>query len=416
MSLLDISNSNEALKFLDSRIKSDDYRGLHLFQHYRYDLDFIKIVLSELYNYEKGKNNTYLKIRTTDSSKRPENKADEVDYSKIVANIKQKTGKGTQDVIRKIIFVDCNRMGFLNRYDKNKKLIPPNTKASGSSFVSLSERGKKFIEARDVKEQYFIFSSGLYRIVGTLINTLEYLITKYDLKFISKYEFMYFISAVDDTSTFSIDIDKCGYLIQQFRLLGDIDKINVTKLLKQKMNPDNYSGNKKNLRDFSNWENEASEIFLLLSTTVYFEVRNGIKLVLNNSDTSLESIMGKEFKKQRSLQEKNNYYINHEIKAKVRGFELHHVIALEYADSPALYKLLDHWKNMVYIDAFNHAKITQNHNRNVIFGSQQDDITLTDYSNNQVYLKYQKDIFYKTVNKNKMQNYNTELLTTVKPS
>ncbi|MEK9154813.1 MAG: hypothetical protein AAB596_01985 [Patescibacteria group bacterium] len=413
MAISNINNSNEALKFLEERIKSDDYRGIHLFQHYRYDINFIKTVLSELYSNEKNTRNKYLKIRTTDSSKRPENNADEIDYSNIVNNIKSKTGKGTQDAIRKIIFVDCNRMGLLDRYDKNKNLIPANKNSKGYSFVSISEKGRKFIGAKDLKEEYFIFSAGLYKIVGTLINILESLITTHDFKFISKYEFMYFVSAVDDNSSFSIDIDKCGYLIQQFRLLGDVDRKNVTKLLKKEMNPDTYQGNKKNKRDFANWENEASQIFLLLATTVYFEVRNRIKLILNQSDTSLESIIGKEFKKQRSLQEKNNYYSSHGVNSKILGFELHHVVALEYADSPALYKLLDNWQNMVYIDAHNHAKITQNSNRNVIMSASGDDLVLKDYSNNEVYLENKKNIAYKTKIQNTMLTYNLKLLNTV---
>ena len=413
MSITNINNSNKALQFLEDRIKSDDYRGLHLFQHYRYDIDFIKIVLSELYKYEKKTLNKYLKIRTTDSSKRPENSTDEIDYSNIVSKIRSSTGKGTQDAIRKIIFVDCNRMGFLDRYDKNKNLIPPSTNSKGYTFVSLSEKGKKFIEAKNLKEKYFIFSSGLYRIIGTLVNILKDLLTKYDLKFISKYEFMYFVSAIDDNSSFSINLDKCGYLIQQFRVLGDIDRKNVTKLLKKEMNPDKNK-NKKDKRDFGNWENEASEIFLLLSTTVYFEVRNKIKLILNNGDTSLESIIGKEFKKQRSLQEKKNYYINHQIKDKISGFELHHVVALEYADSPVLYKLLDEWRNMLYIDGFNHSKITQNGNRNVVMNFINNDITLSDYSKNQIYLKIQENVAYKSQNETIMKSYNDRLLNTLK--
>jgi len=292
MSITNINNSNEALKFLEERIKSDDYRGLHLFQHYRYDINFIKTVLSELYKYEKETGNKYLKIRTTDSSKRPENNADEIDYSNIISKIKSSTGKGTQDAIRKIIFVDCNRMGFLDRYDKDKNLIPPNTTARGYALVSLSEKGKKFIEAKNIKEEYFMFSSGLYRIIGTLVNTLEYLITKHDLKFISKYEFMYFVSAIDDSSSFSIDADKCGNLIKQFRLLGDIDRKNVTKLLKKEMKPDKNKS-KKDKRDFHNWENEARRLFNPYAEELSFDekdwevflnrMREIVKIVLEES-------------------------------------------------------------------------------------------------------------------------------------
>jgi hypothetical protein len=224
---------------------------------------------------------------------------------------------------------------------------------------------------------------------------------------------MYFVSAINDSSSFSIDIEKCGYLIQQFRLLGEVDKKNVTKLLKKEMNPKNYTGNKKKLRDFHNWENEATQTFLLLATTVYFEIRNRIKLILNQSNTSLESIIGKEFKKSRSLQEKNNYYFNHKVSDKISGFELHHVIALEYADSLGLYKLLDHWENMVYIDAFSHARITQNNNRNVVMSASGDDLVLKDYANSEVHLENKKNIAYDTQKQTQMLDYNSQLLKTV---
>lgn len=412
MSIQNINHNNKALQFLSERIKSDDYRGIHLFQHYRYDLKFIKDVLSEIFEYEKTTGESLLKIRTTDSSKRPTNNSDEIHYSNVIDKIKRKTGKGTQDAIRKIVFVDCNRMGLLDRYDKNKNIIDIGTK-SKTEYVSLSEKGKKFVETSDIKEEYFIFSSGIYRIVGSLINVLENLISIYGLGFISKYEFMYFVSAVDDNSSFSIKIEKCADLIKEFRLLGDAEKKNVTKMLKEQMDPKNFKGNKKIKRDFHNWENEATQIYLLLSTTVYFEVRSGVKLILNTGDTSLESILGTEIKKNRSLQEKNNYYKNHGIKDKINGFELHHVVALEYADSPALYKLLDDWKNMVYIDGYSHAKVTQNKNRNIIMESCEKDIILKDYNIHKVYLKNIENIAYDTSKQSMMLEHNQKLRTAV---
>ena len=69
---------------------------------------------------------------------------------------------------------------------------------------------------------------------------------------------------------------------------------------------------------------------------------------------------------------------------------------------------------MVYIDAFGHAKITQNRNRNVIMDFVNDDMILTDYSKNQVYLKYKKNISYKPTNKHVMKKYNFDLLNTIK--
>lgn len=76
--------------------------------------------------------------------------------------------------------------------------------------------------------------------------------------------------------------------------------------------------------------------------------------------------------------------------------------------------MLDKWENMVYIDGFSHAKITQNKNRNVVLGVMNNDITLADYSKNEVYLKYNENILYRPVNKEIMRIYNKDLLNTVK--
>ncbi len=42
--------SKECLRFLVNRIKSPDYRGLHLSQHNRYDQNKIKIIIQAIFN------------------------------------------------------------------------------------------------------------------------------------------------------------------------------------------------------------------------------------------------------------------------------------------------------------------------------------------------------------------------------
>jgi len=115
----------------------------------------------------------------------------------------------------------------------------------------------------------------------------------------------------------------------------------------------------------------------------------------------------------RSLDEKYQYFIRQQVQ-KTLGFELHHVVPLAWSENIYHFKMLDKWENMVYIDAFSHAKITQNKNRNVVLKVVKNDMTLADYSNNEVYLKYTENILYKPMNKNIMQNYNDELLNTIK--
>lgn len=46
--LLDINPALECLKFLYHRVLRDDYRGLHKLQHYRWSVEYIKIVLKHL--------------------------------------------------------------------------------------------------------------------------------------------------------------------------------------------------------------------------------------------------------------------------------------------------------------------------------------------------------------------------------
>ena len=408
MSITNINKGNKALEYIEKRISSDDYRGLHIFQHYRYDIDYIDIVLKELLNYENKTKQPFLRIRTADNKKRTDTQ-EEYDYAIFVSVIKRKTGKATKDSVRKIIFVDCNRMGFINRFDKNKKLINTFTR-SVSQYISLTDKGKKFINAKNNKERYFIFSSALYLLVGDLIKILKILMVDYELDYISKWEFMYFVSAINDNSDISINIELCVELIKEFRLLSEIDKQSVTKFLKNKMVKDKTLKNKKKQRDFNNWKNEADEIFLLLSTTVYFEGRKDekgsiVKLLINNTDTSIDVIVGGKFVKQRSLQAKNDYYKNHKV-SKKNGFELHHIIALEYADNATFYKILDDWKNILYIDAYSHARITQNKNRNIILEAKDNDLSLKDYSNNKVELKDKDNVMYDINKQNILLDYN----------
>ena len=62
-----------------------------------------------------------------------------------------------------------------------------------------------------------------------------------------------------------------------------------------------------------------------------------------------------------------------------------------------------------YIDAFSHAKITQNANKNVVLDILHEDMILSDYSKNKVYLSIQKNALYKMENGKVMKEYNVKL-------
>lgn len=229
---------------------------------------------------------------------------------------------------------------------------------------------------------------------------------------------MFFVSAVNlsDDFSFSITKDECIKLIKEFRRLSIFQIQQVIDVLRETMKPERYTGNKTNQRDFHNWRNKNDRIFERFSQTVYFQVsgKNKDREVCSLSTKKIVAKSGKivEIRK-RSLSEKIKYYKNHEIPKKIPGFELHHVVALSLSESPEQYDMFDKWQNMVYIDAFKHAQITQNRNRNVIMRTKFDDILLIDYSNNVVYLRNKKNIAYKPELQSAMTEYNKSLRATL---
>ncbi|GAA8680465.1 hypothetical protein Kyoto142A_05760 [Helicobacter pylori] len=165
LEITQLDPSKECLKFLANRIKSSDYRGLHLSQHNRYDQNKIKTIIQAIFN-EVGED--FLQIRTTDMSKRPSNIIGEEVYAKVVDNICKsempqdnlgKKNQVTQDSLRKNLFVDMHRMGLIERYNKNKEPTNPYIQSNIKyiSFNSLSYR--IFKRARFVKKKFLLHAS-----------------------------------------------------------------------------------------------------------------------------------------------------------------------------------------------------------------------------------------------------------------
>lgn len=145
---------NEALSFIDKRVNDINYRGSTSSEHNRYNMDQIHKTLVLLDKYAPKQQ--LMRIRDTDLKKRPENTPEEYDYARFCENVKATVGKGTQDSIRKNIFVDLHRMGLINRYDKNQEMLLPYERKS-CKFVSLSTEGVKFIREQDLLNRSFIF-------------------------------------------------------------------------------------------------------------------------------------------------------------------------------------------------------------------------------------------------------------------
>jgi len=403
-----IDQSNEALKFIDSRISDDKYRGSVSSQHNRYTMDQIIKILSLLEKY--APNNSLMIIRTADISKRPHNTEEEATYALFCNEAKTQAGIGTQDAMRKNLFVDLHRMGLIERYDKNKKPTDPFSKQS-IKYVSLTKQGSKLTKGT-ILDQYFIFSKAIDKLLGGYIDILLEIFRnqEYSIDKITFFEFMFFVSAIGVDASFNITSDKCVKLIKEYRNLSTIQRKAMLETLKTKLIPKNYAGTKTDKRDFHNWVNKVEQIFTILNQTVYFERRDLQLVIRDKVEGPSNKIIDTQLS--RSLDEKFQYFNNHDIPEKISGFELHHVVPLSWSESIQQFKIFDKWENMVYIDAYSHAKITQNRNRNVVMSSNGDDIILKDFRGNEVYLNVNKKIAYKIANKGLMLKYNDDLLKT----
>ena len=397
---LRIQPNNEALKFLDRRLKDECYRGIHISQHNRFDLNDVTTILRILDQMAPEKSK--MQIRTTDLSKRPKLKEGEMLYAEFCDKVHHELGRGSQDSIRKNLFVDFHRMGIISRYDKKGNEIDPYDRTS-VKFVSLNNLGMKLIK-RSVTDRYFIYSKGLNNLFEDRINMILELLTNpdYDLKFISIEEYQFFVTAIKTDTNFSVKEYKAVELIKEYRKLSRVQRNALNESLKNDLKPNKkYSKNKQ--RDYGNWLNESEQTFHLLKQTIYFDVVNKrLKLISNtDKDSDLPKLL-------RSDSQKKRYFIEHGISKRL-GFELHHVVPLLDSESEHHFKTLDRWENMVYIDALSHAKITQNKSRNVIMTSNNNDLTLNDYCDNQVYLRNQKNILYDSNNQKMMLEYNLTL-------
>lgn len=397
---------NDALAFIDKRINDVNYRGGVSSEHNRYDMDEIYKMLMCLDRY--APNNQLLRIRDADSKKRPENTIDEYDYARFCEEVNAAVGKGTQDSIRKNIFVDLHRMGLITRYDKNRNFISPYRRIS-PKYVSLSPDGVKFIRERDLLNRSFIFTKAIDTLLGGYIEIALQLLKEpeYHIGTITKYEFMFFVSAVDSGTSFSITLEQCVDLIHTYRRLGKYLQIKVIEILSDKLKPENFDGDKTAQRDWHNWKNKIDQVYHLLAQSPHFDV---VGDDLNLSTHKIKTKAGEIIDVMtRSIAEKDAYFNKHKVK-RTAGFELHHVVPLSWAESPEQYKLFDKWENMVYIDAYRHAIITQNRNRNIEMRSRGNDVLLIDHHGNAVELIFDhKNILYDPANQPTMLRYNKEL-------
>lgn len=399
-----IDKSKKSILFLEKRLKVDNYRGIQISQHNRYNLNDIFVILEILYKYSKKEK---MEIRTTDISKRPYNLPNEEKFAEYVNEVNLKMGRCTQDSIRKNIFVDLNRMGLINRYHKDELVLPHIKKKITS--ISISDLGIELLECNNVLEKQMKYSECIDNLLkGVAVKLMKILS---ELEKITLLEFTFFISFIDQKLENKIYLENDIIdLIKDFRTLAVAQKNFIEKKIKEYAQPKNFKGNKKNKKDYNNWNNESQQILNLLNQTALYEYDMKTKTLIFKCDKTESLFKKDEIKKlKRSIKAKEKYFEEHEV-SKKKGYELHHVVPLLKAKNSEHFFLLDVWENLLYIDAKTHSIITQNGNRQIVLKILENyDIELTDLEN-PIHIKFDDNVFYGIKNAKKIENKNIELL------
>ena len=403
------ASAPKCVAFLEQRLQNDNYRGIQISQHNRYDQDIILTIVKEI---SKIAGKDLLQIRTTDLSKRPWNLPEEKMYAILTSNINYKVGHCTQDSLRKNLFVDMHRMGLIKRYNARQEELDPF--ASGiKKYISLTDFAERLMNEQNVFKRNMLYTRALETLLNGYGASLLGIMAELGTDYVTTEEMTLFTSYLDEnngSSTTTAD-DVVSY-IKEFRQLGKSQRKAFVEVIIQYCDPKSFPGNKKQQRDWHNWINESQQIAdSLLGQTVYFEYdkENG-RLVLRSKG----GLFNADPKLKRSLQVKQSYFENHKIAKKKAGFELHHIVPLCWAVDANEFVTLDQWENLVYIDAYSHAQITQNRNRNVEldFNKTNNDTIFKDYSNNNcVVCKYGTNILYDEHKQKEMLSYNQKLLT-----
>ena len=398
--IIAIKPDNLFLQYIVDRIRHNNYRGLHVSQHNRYDLDRLTQILNGVYEIVEDKQ---FRIPLGDDEGVRESGCDE--YYKIVEVIKKQAGIGTINSLKKNFFVDFERMGLLNRFDKKGNPISI-SKRSPVYFAQLTSDAVSFTTSPSIIERHKIFTDALDKLfadeITHLAETLYY--SKYRNDPIGIYEFMLILS--DDRPKVK---GKKIVLIDSYRTLQRWQQEKAINLVKQYCNPGNFSGDKTAQRDFGNWKNETQQIFTLLKNTVYFDItRNSLRL-----NTGVHGIFSETQIKQRRLGAKHEYFMKHKIK-KITTFELDHIVPFSSARNKVEFGLIDNWHNLIYLREDKHAEKTKNNDRNMVLSATPKEIYLDDFDNkNRIKAVNGATTIYAGNLANNIQKYNREVLKSV---
>ncbi|ATQ35456.1 restriction endonuclease subunit R [Mesoplasma entomophilum] len=356
--MLRLSNNYKDVKnFLEYRISSKDYRGMHLFQHNRITTDKIKAI----YDSYKKINKEFIEIPRGDEYNK-KNKPNGFklhefpEYELFVKLINEAISQGSAMAIKKNLLVDLARLEVIDRFDQNKNKLNPYKKCVAHYFKINSDFFLKY-DNSDISLE-ILLKKKIELSLSNLLKCIFDLISNPNLNYMTFDEFFLFVTWFDfDYKGKKIDNNYLVNLIIEYRKIAKSEKNILFEDLKKIGTPDK---NVKKIykKDYNNWKNEAQEIFSILKGFALFQFNNK----LNSIEFNFKKIDRNQIKFARSMSTKENYFNEHNIKKQI-GFELDHVIPFSLISNYNEYIEIDNWRNLVYIDANTHRIKTSLQNK-----------------------------------------------------
>lgn len=401
--LIGINPALDCLRFLYHRVLRDDYRGTHKLQHYRWSAEYIKIVLKHL-----PKNSllfhTQGDIHANYRYSNEEQKFCEY-LNKVNKDLLSLNASITDMGMRKIIFVNLQRMGFIDRFSKKKELCDINKKYQ-YRYVKITQRGLDFIHSRDIFEEQRHLGIALDFVFDGVVQDVLDILNAIEPQYISVSEMMFFITYLGKEYQGNIlTKDKIVEFINEFRSLKARAKV-VEDVVSEFCNPANFIGDKTDKRDFHNWRNETQSMFNSFDLMSLFEYDTDKQRLLLKANINGEKIAFK-----RSSLIKAEYFKQHEVEKDI-CFELHHIVPFYYAKDIDALKAIDNWQNLIYIDANSHKifSLDKSAKKAIRLNFRDLDAVLDNLIGDEILLKYTDNIKYKVELQQRLIRYNQNLL------
>lgn len=375
-------SSKSFVTLMEMYMNDNDYRTKHNLQQERKNFEQLLILLRAFKNHAKLDNGMSMLISPGDHRKEEsdieyeENKpyldmVDEINVNSIYMGnrLSNKEPNDQFKTIKKQTLKNLFDVGgifekYIVKGDGTTKLIEPgkSLKGKGSTIMKMNKELFDLLDGPD-KEVIRFLSRRIKIFFGENVNTLirffndEY-VEKASIKNVDKNIYTLTLGYYGKSNKyghfprFSLFRDAYIELYFQRSKLSKIIALfkKYTKITKKEIKNEGKI-------DWGNSLNQTSTMFSYLSLTPAFELNANKDITF-----AFREIDGETWPK-RSLRQKHLYFEKHKIdKMDFENFELHHSYPLAYAESPEDFKMIDDWRNMIFISPNGHSRFPKRGN------------------------------------------------------